>query len=127
MNDLIQINYRDPRPVYEQIMDELRKLIISGAIEPDEKLPSVRDLARQLAINPNTIQRAYRELEQSGYIYSVPGKGNFAGARQEVDAGRRTALMQTLRETARELRYLGVSEAELAAAIRAEEGEKSNA
>ena len=114
---MITINYRDPRPVYEQIMDELRKLIISGALAEDEKLPSVRDLARQLAINPNTIQRAYRELEQSGYIYSVPGKGNFAGARHEVDAGRRKALLKSIREAARELRYLGVSEAELAAAL----------
>ena len=120
---MIQINYRDPRPVYEQIMDEIRRLIITGALRPDEKLPSVRDLARQLAINPNTIQRAYRELEQSGYIYSVPGKGNFAGARHEVDAGRRAGLLKTLRDAARELRYLGMSDAELMDALRDEEGE----
>ncbi|MBR1659432.1 MAG: GntR family transcriptional regulator [Oscillospiraceae bacterium] len=120
---MIQINYRDPRPVYVQIMDEIRKLMISGALAPDEKLPSVRDLARQLAINPNTIQRAYRELEQSGYIYSVPGKGNFAGGRQEVDAGRKAALLESIREAARELRYLGVTEAELVSALRDGEGE----
>lgn len=110
---MFSINYRDPRPVYEQIMDELRKMIISGVFAPDERLPSVRELAVQLAINPNTIQRAYRELEQSGYIYSVAGKGNFAGARQEVDAGRKAALLRALRETVRELRFLGVSDAEL--------------
>ena len=119
---MFTINYRDPRPVYEQIMDEMRKLIISGVFAPDEKLPSVRELAAQLAINPNTIQRAYRELEHSGYLYSVAGKGAFAGAKHEVDAGRREALLRSLRESARELRYLGVTEAELIAALK-EEGE----
>ena len=82
----------------------------------------MRELAAQLAINPNTIQRAYRELEQSGYIYSVPGKGNFAGNRSEVDS-RRDDLVRRLRETARELRWLGMTEQELAALLR-EEGEK---
>ena len=95
---MFSINYRDPRPVYEQIMDEMRRLIISGVFPPDEKLPSVRELAQQLAINPNTIQRAYRELEQSGYIYSVAGKGNFAGAKHEVDVHRRESLLGRLRE-----------------------------
>ena len=117
---MFSINYRDPRPVYEQIMDELRKLIISGVFAADDRLPSVRELAQKLAINPNTIQRAYRELELSGYIYSVPGKGNFAGRKQEVDAGRREALLARIRDAARELRFLGVSEAELAAALREE-------
>ncbi len=110
---MLSINYRDSRPIYEQIMDELRKMIIAGVFAVDEKLPSVRELAQQLAINPNTIQRAYRELESSGYIYSVPGKGNFAGARHEVDSARRQSLLETLRATARELRYLGVTEEEL--------------
>ena len=77
---MISLNYRDSRPIYEQIRDGLRKLIVTGALSADEKLPSVRALAAQLAINPNTIQRAYNELEGEGYIYSVPGKGSFAGA-----------------------------------------------
>ena len=63
---MIQINYRDSRPLYEQIKEQLRRLITSGALTADEKLPSVRELASQLAINPNTIQRAYRELENEG-------------------------------------------------------------
>ncbi len=115
---MFAINYRDSRPIYEQIMDELRKLIISGVFAPDEKLPSVRDLAQQLAINPNTIQRAYRELEISGYIYSVAGKGNFAAGRHEVDENRRTALLEQLAETARELRFLGVGDEEIAAHLK---------
>ena len=71
---MISLNYRDARPIYEQVKDGLRKLIVTGAMTPDERLPSVRALATQLAINPNTIQRAYTELENEGYIYSVPGK-----------------------------------------------------
>lgn len=110
---MFSINYRDSRPIYEQIVDELRSMIIAGVFAPDEKLPSVRELAQQLAINPNTIQRAYRELEASGYLYSVPGKGNFAGARHEVDEGRKKALLEALCTAAKELRFLGVTEAEL--------------
>ena len=119
---MFSINYRDPRPVYEQIVDEMRKLIITGVFAPDERLPSVRDLARELGINPNTIQRAYRELENSGYLYSVPGKGNFAGARNEIDVSRRRELLARLGETVRELRYLGVAEEEIAAAVREDAG-----
>ena len=83
---MISLNYRDSRPIYEQIRDGLRKLIVTGALSADEKLPSVRALAAQLAINPNTIQRAYNELEGEGYIYSVPGKGSFAAAYAAADA-----------------------------------------
>ena len=110
---MITINYRDPRPVYEQIMDELRKLIISGALAEDEKLPSVRDLARQLAINPNTIQRAYRELEAEGWCYSVPGKGSFAENRNGPDRKRIEELYRELDNIVMELRYLGAEDGEI--------------
>ena len=106
---MISLNYRDSRPIYEQIRDGLRKLIVTGALSADEKLPSVRALAAQLAINPNTIQRAYNELEGEGYIYSVPGKGSFAAA----NAARRAELLTQVRELLSELRYLGVSQQEL--------------
>ena len=69
---MLQLNYRDPRPIYTQIVSEYKRLILSGALVRGEKLPSVRDLAGQLAINPNTIQRAYRELETDGFIVSMP-------------------------------------------------------
>ena len=81
---MISINYRDPRPVYEQVSDGFKKLIIAGIIKKDEKMPSVRELASTYAINPNTIQRAYRDLENEGYIYSVPGKGSFAVDMKEI-------------------------------------------
>ena len=115
------INYRDPRPIYEQIRDEVQKLILTGVIPPGERLPSVRELAQELAINPNTIQRAYRELEQGGYIDSVPGKGNFAALSPEAAARRRLELAERLRQTAAELRSLGATEAELRAWIGGEE------
>lgn len=115
---MISINYRDPRPIYEQVRDALRKLIVSGSLPSDQKLPSVRELASSLAINPNTIQRAYRELEQEGYICTVPGKGGFACARTDVDEERKSALLHQFDETVGELLYLGVSPAVLCARIR---------
>ena len=115
---MISLNYRDSRPIYEQIRDELRKLIVSGALATDEKLPSVRALAAQLAINPNTIQRAYNELEAVGYIYSVPGKGSFAAGNDAAGARRREELLRQARDLLRELRYLGVSQEELAALLK---------
>ena len=104
---MISLNYRDPRPIYEQLEEKLRRLILSGAIAEGEKLPSVRELASQLAINPNTIQRAYRELEQNGFIYSVPGKGSFAGKLSGVDEGRRRELREKLLAIWTELLQLG--------------------
>ncbi len=118
---MIALNYRDARPIYEQVKDGLRKLIVSGAIADGEKLPSVRALASQLAINPNTIQRAYNELEAEGYAASVPGKGSFAvrGVREADDTRRRT-LSTRLRETASELRAMGVPQSEIDALCKEE-------
>ena len=114
---MISLNYRDSRPIYEQIKDGLRKLIVTGALRTGEKLLSVRALATQLSINPNTIQRAYNELEGEGYIYSVPGKGSFAAGNTGADEARRKELTEKLRELAAELKYLGVTGEELAALV----------
>ena len=94
---MISINYRDPRPIYEQVKDGFRQLILSGVLKPDEKLPSVRELAGELAINPNTIQRAYRELEQEGCVCSVPGKGSFVS-----DLALYSLMLRTLNFRSRE-------------------------
>ena len=115
---LIQINYRDPRPIYEQIKACFRQLILSGVLQPEEKMPSVRELAVSLAINPNTIQRAYRELEQEGYICSVPGKGSFVADASDSAMARRKELLTQLCEAAEELRRLGVDGDTLAACVR---------
>ena len=106
---MIHLNSRDSRPIYEQIMDNLRRLIISGGMAPGDRLPSVRELAAQLAINPNTIQRAYELLEAEGYVSSVPGKGSFAAPHSQVDSARRDGLLRTFDETATELFFLGLS------------------
>ncbi|MDD7643005.1 MAG: GntR family transcriptional regulator [bacterium] len=103
---MIQLNYRDSKPIYEQIKEGLRRLVITGAIATDEKLPSVRELASELAINPNTIQRAYRELETEGYIYTVSGKGSFAAEQSDVNGRRNEALLKEFDEIVRELLYL---------------------
>ena len=110
---MITLNYHDARPIYEQVRDGLRQLIVTGAVADGEKLPSVRALASQLAINPNTIQRAYSELETEGYAVSVPGKGSFAVCGGPHSSARRLALEKTLRDTAVELRALGATRSEL--------------
>ena len=119
---MVHLDYRDSRPIYAQIVDGFREQITGGVLRPGEKLPSVRDLAAQLAINPNTIQRAYDALESEGYLCSVPGKGSFAAPNSGVDTGRRDALFQTFDQTAAELLFLGVNGEELWARVRALEG-----
>lgn len=114
---MIQLNYRDSRPFYQQIMENIRQLIVSEALKPDEKLPSVRDLASSLAINPNTIQRAYRELEMDGYVYFLAGKGTFVAPRTDAAAARKRELMKNFEDTVRELLYLNISAEELTGKI----------
>lgn len=86
---MIRLDYRDARPIYEQVKDGLRRLMVTGVLAPGEKLPSVRSLAMDLAINPNTIQRAYAQLEMEGYVYSVAGRGTFVAEGQEQNLVRR--------------------------------------
>lgn len=115
---MIHINYRDPRPIYLQVKEGFRKLMVTGALYTGEKIPSVRELAASLAINPNTIQRAYRELEAEGYICSVPGKGSFVADFDAVGSARREELLQRMDETADELLALGTTQEELIRRIR---------
>ena len=103
---MVQLNYRDSKPIYEQIKEGLRRLVITGAVLKDEKLPSVRELAGELAINPNTIQRAYRELEAEGYIYTISGKGSFAAEQADVNVRRNEEMLKEFDEIVRELLYL---------------------
>jgi GntR family transcriptional regulator len=126
---LFTLNYRDSQPIYGQIKDGLRRMIVTGALEPGEKLPSVRAMAMDLAINPNTIHRAYSELEAEGFIYSIPGKGSFASRRGAPDGShgqdpaREAKLIQRLRELVAELRYLNYTDSEIVALMREGEGQ----
>ena len=107
---MIQLDYSDTRPLYEQIKDKIKVLIMRGVLAPHQQLPSVRDLAASLTLNPNTIQKAYRDLEQEGYIYSVRGKGNFvAEASQELKQSKIFQLKEQLREILTEMEQLGVT------------------
>lgn len=124
---MLSINYKDPRPIYEQVRDALRQLILSGAIAPGEKLPSVRELAASLAINPNTIQRSYRELEGLGLINTVPGKGAFAATDHTAAQRRTQELTDTLAAAVWELKLLGVSREDVLAAADAAYGKEEQA
>ena len=110
---MLHLDYRDPRPIYEQIRQELMRLILSGAIAPGEKLPSVRVLAGTLSINPNTIQRAYRELEADGYILSVAGKGSFVAQLDVLTQQQMQQATDAFLSAAARLRELGLTDAAL--------------
>ena len=114
---MVHLDYRDAKPIYTQITDNFRTQIASGVLQPGDKLPSVRELAAQLAINPNTIQRAYRELEYQGWIASVPGKGNFVcGVPLPTDTDVSEALAER-DAAAQRLLQLGLSREALAKRI----------
>ena len=110
---MIVLDYQDSRPLYQQVKDSLRRMMLTGLLEPDEKLPSVRSLATQLAINPNTIQRAYAELEAEGYIYSVAGRGSFVSAGDGEHLRRIAELTGRLVSLLEELKSLGYTREQL--------------
>ena len=110
---MFSLNYRDARPIYEQVRDGLRHLVVTGAIREGDQFPSVRSLAASLAINPNTIQRAYESLEREGYLYTVVGKGAFAARKGDVAGERRERLLRQVDEAAAELLFLGLTVEEL--------------
>lgn len=121
---MIHINFRDARPIYEQVKDGFCQLIVSGALPPDYKLPSVRELASSLTINPNTIQRAYRELEQEGYIVSVPGKGSYVCDGNQAALARQRELLERFEKLVKEMELLGIGRERLIEILR--EGDKND-
>ena len=106
---MIVIDYRDKRPLYEQVTEKLAHLIVCGALEANTRLPSVRALAMDLSVNPNTIQRAYAQLEQEGYIYSVVGRGNYVTDSQEWRKGKLQALEKELKDQLTKAMEAGLS------------------
>ena len=114
---MIQLDYRDARPIYSQIVDGFRSQISTGILQNGDRLPSVRELAQQLTINPNTIQRAYRELEASGWIATVAGKGCFVCGMPTHTQPEILALLNRFDETATALQMLGITRKELAARL----------
>ena len=112
---MIHLDYRDSRPIYQQVKDNLRRMMVTGVLNAGDKLPSVRALASQLSINPNTIQRACAELEAEGYVVSVTGKGNFVAEGDTQNQARRQELLAKMRPMMEELKALGMTAEEFAA------------
>ena len=118
---MVHLDYRDARPLYLQIVDGFRTQISAGILQSGEKLPSVRELALQLSINPNTIQRAYRQLEALGWIATVPGKGCFVCGLPEYALEEQKELLQAFDEAALALVQRGMTRQELADRLMKEE------
>ena len=109
---MIVIDYQNRKPIYEQIVESFQMLIVRGVLEPDSQMPSVRSLATELSINPNTIQKAYTILEQQGYIYPVKGRGNFVSGGRNLVEQKKENFFQKLRIVIREGIELGVTKEE---------------
>ena len=106
---MINRDIQDTSPIYQQIKEQTKTLIISGALKENEKIPSVRDLAMTMTINPNTIQKAYKELEGEGYIYSVKAKGYYVAPSENFHIAEKTGvLLQNIEKNAQELNFLGI-------------------
>lgn len=105
---MIGIDLQNRRPIYEQIVERFQTLIVSGALEPDSQMPSVRSLALELSINPNTIQKAYSVLEQEGYIYPVKGRGNFVSGNKGLKRKKQEGVWRSLGELVAQGGELGI-------------------
>ena len=110
---MIVLDLKDARPLYEQIVERFKHLILCGALPEDEKLPSVRNLAMELSINPNTIQKAYAELEREGFIYSVKGRGNFVSANSSLKEAKKEELKTKILALVKEGEAIGLTKQEI--------------
>lgn len=115
---MFKLDYSDGRPIYEQIKANFKKLIIEGILKTDDRIPSVRELAVTMAINPNTIQKAYKELEFEGYVYSVRAKGVFVASVEKITEEKDTdKLYKKLEEALRELYFVGETKQDIIKAV----------
>ena len=124
---MIVLDYRDRRPLYEQVTEKLEELMFSGVLPPDSRLPSVRSMATELSINPNTIQRAYAELERQGYIYSIQGKGSFVSDGRYLAEGIRKDWEKQFDAAIEEGLRIGVSYQDMIKILEEREGRKADA
>lgn len=115
---LIELDYKDRRPIYEQVTEKLASMMMLGVLEENSQLPSVRSMAVALSINPNTIQRAYAELERQGYIYSIKGKGSFVTDTSKMKQFRQKEAREKVLEAASEAARLGLGQDEIIEAAR---------
>ncbi len=106
---MILLDYRDKRPLYEQMAEKLERLIVNGGLEPLTKMPSVRSLAMELSVNPNTVQRAYAQLEQDGYLYTVSGRGSFVTAESDWRENKQGKVLREWKNVTIQAREAGLS------------------
>ena len=110
---MILIDYKDRRPIYEQIIETFQQMMLCGALEANQPMASVRSRAMELSVNPNTIQRAYQELERSGYIYTVKGKGSFVSEVTMAAKNKRVEIANSMNELVKQANSLGITHTEL--------------
>ena len=112
---MFQLDMRSHRSIYEQVIDNIKELISIGVLGVDTRLPSVRELASSLAINPNTVQKAFKELEREGYIYTVTGKGTFVSPREglTIDRERLQNIVNLIKQNIKELYFIGLTDDEI--------------
>lgn len=115
---MILLDYKDSRPIYEQVVEGLQRLMLLGVLEEDSQMPSVRSLAMELSINPNTIQRAYGELERRGCIYTVKGRGSFVGNVENLREKEKEAIAGKMEALAEEAAGLGMDREDFVALAR---------
>jgi len=125
---MIVLDYSDTRPIYEQIVDKFQTYILKGVLKPDTQLMSVRNLAMELSINPNTIQKAYAELERQGFIYTIKGRGNFVRYDRRLLEIKKRELIEKIKDILAEAEELNISKEELLseAGQKATEGDLGN-
>ena len=114
---MILLDYRDKRPIYEQVVEKLERLIVNGALEADSRMPSVRSMGVELAVNPNTIQRAYNQLEQDGYLYTVSGRGSFVAPESEWRDGKKQKMLAEWSLVTERAKEAGLTRRELEIAL----------
>lgn len=110
---MIILDYKDTRPIYEQVVEKFKLLILKGVLQKDEQMPSVRSLAVELSINPNTIQKAYAELERQGFIYTVKGRGSFVLGDSSLVEQRRKEYLDQIIKLVKELLEIGMTKMEI--------------
>lgn len=123
---MILLDYRDKRPIYEQVVEKLEHLIVSGALEENSRMPSVRALAMELSVNPNTVQRAYNQLEQDGYLYTVSGRGSFVAPEGEWRDGKKEKMLEEWQQVTEKALEAGLSIEQLAAELNRIYGRKNS-
>lgn len=121
---MIIIDCKDRRPIYEQVEERFEELILKGGLVPKEQLPSVRNLAMELSINPNTIQRAYMELERKGFIYTVKGRGSFIADTEHLVDIRKNELLNSVAGLLKEVKEIGISKEQVMEKVEDAYGER---